>query len=216
MSVSPPAGEPFRILYVCTGNICRSPVAERLTRRGLVLRLGAEAGRIQVESAGTWGHEGAPMEPHAAETVLAYGGDPRGFQGRELLAEHILAADVVLTAEREHRVHVVGLEPSAIRRVFTLKEFTRLSAAVDPLRLPHADPVQRARTLVREAAVLRRRLRPRQLADDDVADPYGAPMYVYRTCAAEIAAAVDGMLATLVPGVLPHAQQAAPPRWSRA
>jgi protein-tyrosine phosphatase len=188
----------FRLLYVCTGNICRSPMAERLTRYGLTARLGDAAVLIEVESAGTWGHEGAPMEPHAAETVVAYGGDPRGFFGRELLAEHVAAADVVLTAAREHREHVLALEPASIRRVFTLKEFTRLAATVDPERLPTGDVVLRARALVREAAGLRRRVRARWPADDDVADPYGAPMYVYRTCAAEIAAAVEAMLTTLV------------------
>jgi protein-tyrosine phosphatase len=190
--------EPFRILFVCTGNICRSPMAERLTRHGLTARLGDEADRIVVESAGTWGHEGAPMEPHAAETVVTYGGDPQDFRGRELLHEHVVAADVVLTAAREHREHVIALEPAAIRRVFTLKEFTRLGEAIDPERLPDGDIVQRARALAREAALLRRRVRAQWPADDDVADPYGAPMYVYRTCAAEISAAVDAMLTTMV------------------
>jgi low molecular weight protein-tyrosine phosphatase len=191
-------GGPFRILYVCTGNICRSPMAERLTRHGLATRLGDEAARIVVESAGTWGHEGSPMEPHAAETVLTYRGDPRGFSARELLHRHVVAADVVLTAAREHREHVLALEPAAIRRVFTLKEFTRLAGAVDADRLPTGDIVARARALVGEAAVLRRRVRARWPADDDVADPYGAPMYVYRACAAEIANAVDTLLAMLV------------------
>jgi protein-tyrosine phosphatase len=173
-------------------------MAERLTRHGLAVRLGAEAARIVVESAGTWGHEGSAMEPHAADTVLAYGGDPQGFCGRELLHQHVVAADVVLTAAREHREHVLALEPESIRRVFTLKEFIRLAGAVDADRLPTGDVVARARALVAEAAGLRRRVRARRPADDDVADPYGAPMYVYRACAAEIAHAVEALLAALV------------------
>jgi protein-tyrosine phosphatase len=189
---------PFRLLYVCTGNVCRSPVAERLTRCGLAARLGEEASRIVVESAGTWGHEGSPMEPHAAETLATYGGTADGFSGRELLAEHVVAADVVLTATREHREHVIALDPASIRRVFTLKELARLARAVDPDRLPTADVVLRARSLVREASTLRRRVRARTPADDDVADPYGAPMYAYRTCASEIAAAVAAVLDTMV------------------
>jgi protein-tyrosine phosphatase len=182
---------------VCTGNICRSPIAERMTRQGLAWRLGDEARRFVVDSAGTWGHEGAPMEPHAAQTLLTYGGDPEGFRGRELLHEHVEAADIVLTAAREHREHVLALEPGAIRRVFTLKEFTRLAGAVDDSRLPAYDIVERSRALVREAATLRRRVRARRPADDDVADPYGAPMYAYRTCAAEIAAALGPILTTM-------------------
>ncbi|MDX6313919.1 MAG: low molecular weight protein-tyrosine phosphatase, partial [Streptomyces sp.] len=59
----------FRILHVCTGNVCRSPMAERLTRHELTRRLGDGAAGILVESAGTWGHEGAPMEAHAAAVL---------------------------------------------------------------------------------------------------------------------------------------------------
>ncbi|CAM5739476.1 Peptide chain release factor 1 [Streptomyces badius] len=56
----------FRILHVSTGNVCRSPITERLTRHALVDRLGARSAAASiVESAGTWGHEGAPMEANA-------------------------------------------------------------------------------------------------------------------------------------------------------
>jgi protein-tyrosine phosphatase len=189
--------EPFRILYVCTGSIARAPMAERLTRAGLAVRLGEDARRIVVESAGTWGHEGAPMETHAAETLLAYGGDPNDFHGRELLHEHVAAADVVLTAAREHRTHVIALDPGSIRRVFTIKEFARLARAVDSNRLPMTDVVDRARALVRHAAALRRRVRATWPEDDDVADPYGAPLYMYRDCAAEIVDALEPVLVTL-------------------
>lgn len=188
----------FRLLFVSTGSVCRSPVAERLARHQLACRLGDEASRIQVDSAGTWGHEGSAMEPHAAQTLLDYGGDPSGFRGRELLAEHVAGADVILTAAREHREQVVALEPGAIRRVFTMKEFARLAAAADHGRLPTADLVDRARALVLQAAAMRRRLRAAWPEDDDVADPYGAPMYAYRTCVAEIAATLEPILNILL------------------
>lgn len=70
----------FRILHVSTGNVCRSPITERLTRHFVTERLGVLGGGLVVESAGTWGHEGAPMESHA-ETVLAeFGADASGFR----------------------------------------------------------------------------------------------------------------------------------------
>ena len=65
----------LRVLHVCTGNVCRSPMAERLMRHGLAQRLGTAAGAILVESAGTWGHEGASMEAHAAAVLAEYGAD---------------------------------------------------------------------------------------------------------------------------------------------
>ena len=89
------------------------------------------AGGMLVESAGTWGHEGAPMEEHAAEVLLEHGADPEGFLGRELLDEHVIRADLVLTATRDHRAQVVSMGHSAGLRTFTLKEFTRLVRAID-------------------------------------------------------------------------------------
>ncbi|MCU1593365.1 MAG: protein tyrosine phosphatase, partial [Frankiales bacterium] len=76
----------FRILHVCTGNICRSPMAEQLMRRGLEERLGEGSTAFEVASAGTWGHEGAPMEPFALSTLGALGVDGSRFTARELLA----------------------------------------------------------------------------------------------------------------------------------
>ena len=126
----------FRILHVSTGNVCRSPITERLTRHALAERLGVLGGGLIVESAGTWGHEGAPMEANA-ETVLAdFGADASGFTGRELLDEHVIMADLVLTATRDHRAQVISMGHSAGLRTFTLKEFTRLVRAIDPATLP--------------------------------------------------------------------------------
>lgn len=73
----------FRILHVSTGNVCRSPITERLTRHALVDRLGDPlSGGLIVESAGTWGHEGAPMEANAEVVLADFGADATGFVGR--------------------------------------------------------------------------------------------------------------------------------------
>ncbi|CAM5520563.1 protein-tyrosine-phosphatase [Streptomyces tanashiensis] len=149
----------FRILHVSTGNVCRSPITERLTRHALSDRLGDPlGGGLIVESAGTWGHEGAPMEANAELVLADFGADYSGFVGRELLDEHVIRADLVLTATRDHRAQVISMGHSAGLRTFTLKEFTRLVRAIDPATLP--DPrdegmVERARALVRAAAALR-------------------------------------------------------------
>jgi len=55
----------FRVLHVCTGNICRSPMAEHLMRAGLQQRLGGGAAAFEVASAGTMGFAGEPMQPYA-------------------------------------------------------------------------------------------------------------------------------------------------------
>jgi protein-tyrosine phosphatase len=182
----------FRVLHVCTGNICRSPMAERLMRSGLENRLGAGATRFVVESAGTWGHSGAPMEPHALSTLELYGLDGSDFRARELVAEHVAGADLVLTATREHRAAAVVLHPRAAARTFTLREFARLAAAVGPLQA--ADPVARARELVTAAAGRRGLVPPAVPQDDDVSDPYQGPASGFERCADLVADSLRGPL----------------------
>jgi len=174
--------EVFRVLHVCTGNICRSPMAEHLMRAGLAARLGLDADRFVVESAGTWGHSGSPMEAHAATTLSAYGVTGADFRARELVAEHVVGADLVLGATREHRAAAVVLHPRAATRTFTLREFDRLIRVVDPTDLPTGDVVDRARAVVRAAAARRGLVRPDRPRDDDLDDPYHAPASAFAVC----------------------------------
>jgi protein-tyrosine phosphatase len=192
--------EAFRILHVSTGNVCRSPITERLTRHALAQRLGDPlGGGIVVESAGTWGHEGAPMEANAATVLAEYGADASGFVGRELLDEHVIRADLVLTATRDHRAQVISMGHSAGLRTFTLKEFTRLVKAIDTATLPPpADGVvARAGALVRAAAALRGWLLAPTADADEVYDPYGAPMPFFRSVGDEIRGALDPVVTAL-------------------
>ncbi|MGW0118464.1 arsenate reductase/protein-tyrosine-phosphatase family protein [Streptomyces sp. NPDC003327] len=193
-------GNTFRILHVSTGNVCRSPITERLTRHALGERLGEGLGAgLIVESAGTWGHEGAPMEANAELVLADFGADHTGFVGRELLDEHVIRADLVLTATRDHRAQVISMGHSAGLRTFTLKEFTRLVRAIDPATLP--DPregvVERARALVRAAAALRGWLLAPSAEADEVNDPYGAPITFFRSIGDEINDALDPVVTAL-------------------
>ncbi len=174
----------FRILHVCTGNICRSPMAELLTRHGLAQRLGPQASAFVVRSAGTWGHTGSPMEDFALSSLAAYGVAGEAFRARELEPTHVVGADLVLTATREHRAAAVVMHPRGAARTFTLREFARLLAPVAGADLPDADPVSRAQALVRAAAGNRGRVPPPEsVDDDDLEDPYHAPESAFRTCA---------------------------------
>ncbi|MFF5444985.1 protein-tyrosine-phosphatase [Streptomyces sp. NPDC012888] len=194
------ATDTFRILHVSTGNVCRSPITERLTRHALTDRLGGAATTgLIVESAGTWGHEGAPMEANAAAVLADFGADASGFTGRELLDEHVIRADLVLTATRDHRAQVISMGHSAGLRTFTLKEFTRLVRAIDPATLPPLDDgmAARARALVRAAAALRGWLLAPSADADEVHDPYGAPITFFRSIGDEISQALDPVVTAL-------------------
>ena len=188
----------FRVLHVCTGNICRSPMAEHLTRSMLEQGWPEHAHRFVVESAGTWGHSGSPMEPHAATTLAKRGIDGSAFRARELVAEHVAGADLVLAASREHRAAAVVLHPRAAARTFTVKELARLLGGVDPATLPAGDPVERARALVRTAASRRGLVPPARPSDDDLADPYHAPEQAFAVCADELTAALRGPMGLLL------------------
>ncbi|WP_327046217.1 sugar phosphate nucleotidyltransferase [Microbispora sp. NBC_01189] len=81
----------FRILFVCTGNICRSAMAERITLAAL-----GPGSPILVGSAGTRAAEGHPMSERSRVELLRLGGDPSGFAARPLTAEAVAGADLVL------------------------------------------------------------------------------------------------------------------------
>jgi protein-tyrosine phosphatase len=176
----------FEVLVVCTGNIARSPMAQRLLQHRLDGR-----GDVAVSSAGTWGHEGSAMERHAAAALAEVGVGDDGFRARELTAPMVQRADLVLTATREHRVAVVSLDPQALPRTFTLREFARL------VRTLPADPAISAPALVTAAAAARGSVRVPP-GEDDVADPYGGPLRSYRRCREVITDAVDAIVPRLV------------------
>jgi len=140
---------PFSILYVCTGNICRSPFAELLTRALLDAALGHQEDQVSVASAGTCGMVGHAMDATAAAELRARGVDADGFRARALRRSLIQDADLVLTATLAHRQLVLEEEPRALRRTFTIREFADLVRITDPAASPQE--------LVSHAAAMRGR-----------------------------------------------------------
>jgi protein-tyrosine phosphatase len=183
--------ERFRLLFVCTANICRSPIAAELTRLKLRSAARPDAGQVVASSAGVRGYDGADMDPRALAALRSLGVLPTGFASRPLTRPLVTEADLILTAERRHRAAVVTLHPGSHATVFTIREFARLVRDVDPGRLPDNGVVTRAGALVREAARLRGFAPPRTPADDDIADPYGGSAADFHTCAAAIDVALN-------------------------
>ena len=187
------------ILFVCTGNVCRSPLMERLLVARLDDSLGAgvRSGQIAVTSAGTAALVGRPMTAEAAGELIRLGGDPAGFAARRLTTAIVERADLVVTATRAHRAEVVTLAPRANRYTFTLLELSRLLRDVDPSSLP-GDARSRARGLA-AAAATRRGLRPPVPAGaDDVIDPYGRGPAEYRRTSDQLAPPVDALAGAIL------------------
>jgi protein-tyrosine phosphatase len=182
----------YRVLVVCTGNICRSPMAEHLLREGLRSRLGSAAEEFVIASAGTFGLSDRPMEQFAQDTLREHHGiDGSAFRAKALADYMVSGADLVLAATRDHRAAAVTLDPQAARKTFTIREFDRLLSAVDPAELPTGDPVERARAVVAAAASQRGLVRPEKPGDDDITDPYRGPLTGYVSCAALLHSALQ-------------------------
>ena len=165
----------FTILFVCTGNICRSALAERLGRDYLQERLGAGAGAIRLLSAGTRAVVGSGMHPDTALVLRGFGADPGDFRAQQLHESLVANADLTLTMTRDHRRVVLGQAPRALARTFTVREATALLPGLgDAPHLPGADFPDRARALV--AALAAQRARQGAGRDDDVPDPIGRPV----------------------------------------
>ncbi len=171
------AEDEFRLLFVCTGNICRSPFAEILTRHLLGSRLGGRAAHaFEISSAGVQAVVGSAMHPDSRAELAPWnlhGAPAAGFTARQLSSAMIERSHLVLGVTPRHRSAVVAQCPAALPTTFGLREFARLAAAVDPGQLP-AHPVARAHALV-DLARLQRGLVPPDPDGDDIPDPMGRP-----------------------------------------
>jgi protein-tyrosine phosphatase len=179
----------FTVLFVCTGNICRSPMAERLFQARTDPALA-----VRAVSAGTHGLTGWGMDDTSAFVLRELGGDGEGHEAQRLSSGLIAAADLILTAETEHRTAVVRADPHASPRAFTMREFARLGADLGPL--PQCDAEQ-LRARIAQVAERRVAQPPAGPMRDDIGDPYGAALELVRACGLQIATAVDADIAAL-------------------
>ena len=178
---TPATQEPLKVLFVCTANICRSPFME-VTARHLA---GPDA-QIEFRSAGTHGWTDHPMNPDMVVTL-----EPRGITGHEEFRSRPLTkaeldwADVVLTAEADHRQFILDDHPALFRKVFTLGQFVESLGGHDDLH---------GRALLEAVGAQRSAASP----DLDVADPYRRGAEASEAAAAHIEQLLRAALAALI------------------
>jgi protein-tyrosine phosphatase len=196
----------FGILVVCTGNICRSPQAERLLAAQLPSALRADASALRVSSAGTGAVEGARMDPLAAREAMRMGvRDTGAHVARQLRRSHVAEADLILGMTRQHRGAALRLQPNASRRAFTLVELARIVEALAGGELRRSvEPIGEGglapflRRVIEHAAVVRGLMpQPDEPAELDIEDPYRRGPDAYRRSAD----AVDDRVARLLAGL---------------
>lgn len=191
----------FRILYVCTGNLCRSPFAEILTRHLLAERLRDAATVFQVESAGVQAVVGAPMHGHTRGELAPWNLHREAasrFVARQLEPCTLSTADLVLGMTAGHRAAAVEVVPQTLATAFTLREFARLSTQVSRSGLPTPLP-ERAREVVRRARGLRSSSVARDIRADDVPDPIGMSPEAHHEVAVMVRSAIEIIVRVIAP-----------------
>jgi protein-tyrosine phosphatase len=130
------AGRPFRILFVCLGNICRSPTAEGVMR-ALVEQRGLQ-GRLELDSAGTGGwHVGESPDARAAAAARARGFE-LGGHARQVRAQDFADFDLILAMDRANERELRSSAPDrqAAAKVRLLREFDSVAAGKGDLEVP--------------------------------------------------------------------------------
>ncbi len=121
------------ILFVCTGNICRSPMAEALFRKATASR-----GEYVVVSAGLGAVDGQPASPNAVRALKELGIDHTRFRSQQLTAELVDKADFIFGMTHGHMDAINLLYPQAAEKTFLAREFEE---NLKPYEKEIADPI---------------------------------------------------------------------------
>jgi protein-tyrosine phosphatase len=175
----------MRILLVCTGNICRSPIGEFLLRRYL------EGTGISVASAGTHGLVNRPMDKFS-NTILRQRGitETADFRSRRLTTPIAKSSDLILCFEQMQRRESIQLAPTMTRKTFAISHFVSI--------LQHLTSTGQIRSTAPEerlSEILMQPLDPRLPTPNrnDIPDPFGQPFEVF----ADIAERIEDALHTI-------------------
>src|SRR5258708_22146033 len=143
------------VLFVCTGNVCRSPMAQ-----GLFADLVRGRRDIEVTSAGIGAVGGQPPSQHSVEVMNELGIDIRNIRSKPLMAELVRKADFIFVMTYGHLDSMLLLFPSAAEKTFLLREF---ETDLPVMEREVSDPIGQSRETYRDCRDQIRAALPRLL-----------------------------------------------------
>jgi len=117
----------MKIIFVCTGNTCRSPMAE-----GFFNMLCAKGDKISAISRGTFAENGAPASRFSVISAAELGADISDHQASQLTQSDVSCADYIFTMTKAHKDLIVSAFPDFSNKVFSISEFASCPDISDP------------------------------------------------------------------------------------
>ena len=186
----------MKVLFVCTGNICRSPMGE------LMFPLFFHDDSIVTDSAGVQGLLNSPIDPASALLLAQDGIDSRAFRSKRLTPQLAMSNDLILCFTEHQRRKIVALAPRVRTKTFTLTGFAALCAYCASHGIIQGSTVnERLQSVLRNASMIQSVLGNAP----DIADPYRKEIEVFQDAHDAIGEAIAQIASALSPSRARHA-----------
>ena len=178
----------MHVLFICTGNICRSPMGE------LLFRTYTQGTSLEVGSAGTHSLVGHVIDPSSKALMDAVGIDSSQFRSTQLTQNIANSADLILCFEPEQRHNVVIIAPTALPYTFTLTDFSNMCAYCAQHGMITGDTIQeRLQSVINQSMQARPMLPPAAT----IPDPYRKNFEAFRSAARATDDAIRNILRSI-------------------